>query len=389
MATDGAISAEVENPPEDEVQKPALHVLHLFPCLYLGGAEHNTLRLMQALSPRHAFSLVAPDGPGAPLFEDAGLTRRSFRRLELDVLSGFASVRRALQEEISRSPVDLVHVHVEAGLLWIVRAMFPQLPLVYTCHGIVGGEALKYRLTALAINRWADFGCAVSEHDRALMLRYGARADKLRLVLNGVDAPVSSVSGQEALAKAMGAGEDTLMVGTLARLEPEKGVDVLIRAVASLKDSLPGLRLAVAGEGGQEKRLRALIESLGCEGRVQLMGFVQDAGDFLANLDIYVQPSRKEAFGLGLTEAMAMGLPAIGARVGGIPEQIVEGETGLLVPPADPEALAAALAQLAADATLRQTMGQAAMVRHGKEFSLQQMAQRMERVYREALCVQT
>ncbi|MFN6980081.1 MAG: glycosyltransferase family 4 protein, partial [Gemmobacter sp.] len=326
-----------------------LRIVHLLPCLYRGGAEANTLRLIRALEGRHRFVMVAPDGPGAALF-DGVLPRRAFRRLEADVLAGFASVRRALAAELAAGPVDIVHVHVESALLWFARRAMPEAARVFTSHGIVGAATVKYRATALTTNRWAHRTTVVSAHDFGRMLRAGADPGRLRLVQNGVARPAATPGGAAALRARLGLREGDVVVGTLARLEPEKGVDVLVRAAARV----PGVSFVVAGEGGQRAALARLIARTGAP--VRLAGFVA-AGDLLDLCDIYVQPSRAEAFGLGVAEAMAAGRPVIASRAGGLPELVAEGETGLLVPPGDPAALAAAIGRLAGDGGLRAAMG--------------------------------
>lgn len=365
-----------------------LHVVHMFPCLYLGGAEQHTLRLIRALSPRHQFSLVAPDGPGAHLFDDEGIPRRRFRRLETDVLTGFSSVRNALRAEAAAHPIDVIHVHVESALLWFARKVLPDVPRVYTNHGIVGGAALKFRLTAFAMNRWSDISCAVSQHDLDKFVDAGARPEKLRLVLNGVPVPPSSEAGRREMARRLGLdGERDIVIGTLARLEPEKGVDLLIRAFARVRTAVPRARLVIAGSGSQEKKLRALAEELGCAPAVIFAGFVREVGDYLASLDIYAQPSRAEAFGLGVTEAMSMGLPVVASRVGGLPEQVLDGDTGLLVPSDDAEALGEALRKLAEDAGARKKMGAAARKRHAEYLSEGQLIRHTQDVYDEAMAL--
>jgi glycosyltransferase involved in cell wall biosynthesis len=366
----------------------SLRVVHMFPCLYLGGAEQHTLRLIKALSPRHRFSLLAPDGPGAHLFDDEGIPRRKFRRLETDLLGGFSSVRSALAAEAASHPIDVIHVHVEAALLWFARKVLPDVPRVYTNHGIVGGAALKFRMTAFAMNRWSDLSCAVSQHDLDRFVQAGAKPGKLRLVQNGVPVPAHSEAGTRQMAQRFGLDRQRhIAIGILARLEPEKGLDLLIRAVANVRKTQPQVRLVIAGSGSQEKRLRALAAELGCADAVVFAGFVREVGDFLACLDIYAQPSRAEAFGLGVTEAMAMGLPVVATRVGGLPEQVVSGKTGLLVPGDDAEALGEALYRLAADADERKRMGTAARIRHTEHFSEGQLVRHTEDVYYEALAL--
>jgi glycosyltransferase involved in cell wall biosynthesis len=366
-----------------------LRVVHLLPCLYLGGAEQHVLRLITGMEgARHSFAMVAPDGPGSVLFDPRGIPRRPFRRLELDFPTGFSSVRRALRVEAAVAPIDIVHVHVESALLRFARTVLPDVPRIFTAHGIVGAASAKFWLTARAINWWADLACVVSRDDLDRFVAAGADPRKLRLVSNGVAAPATTADGRAAMAGRLGVvpGRD-LVVGILARLETEKGIDLLLRAAARLKDDVPRLVVAIAGTGRQEQRLKALAEELGIADRVRFPGFVKEVGDFLGCLDIYAQPSRAEAFGLGVTEAMSAGLPVVATRVGGLPEQVVDGETGILVPAEDAAALAAAIARLARDGNFREAAGAAARARHAAHFGPEHFIASMEEVYREAAAI--
>jgi glycosyltransferase involved in cell wall biosynthesis len=340
-----------------------LRVVHLLPCLYRGGAEMAVRRLVLALGGGQR--MVAPDGPGAALF-DGILPRRAFRRIETDLLSGAASLRRALAAEAAAAPVDIVHVHGEAALLWFARRAMPGAARVYTSHGIVGAARAKAALTAWAVNRWAHAVTVASAHDAARLRAAGAQG--VTVVANAVPPPEGG--GDPALRA--GAG---VVAGTLARLEPEKGVDVLIRAAALAVRDVPALRVVVAGEGGQRAALARLIAESGAP--VTLAGF-HPAGAVLGALDVYVQPSRAEAFGMAAAEAMAAGLPVIASDVGGLPE--VVGEAGVLVPPGDPAALAAALVRLARDPAARAAMGRAGAAR-AAGFAPAAVAQAMAAVY--------
>lgn len=139
-----------------------------------------------------------------------------------------------------------------------------------------------------------------------------------------------------------------LYVGRLSR---EKGVDVAIAALPAVLERAPGARLRIAGEGPSSRDLRDLVEEYGLAGRVEFLGAVaRDAvRDLMADSSIVVVPSRSEGFSLVALEAAQAGRPVVAARVGGIPEVVVDGETGLLVPPEEPAALAAAILELIGD----------------------------------------
>jgi glycosyltransferase involved in cell wall biosynthesis len=159
-----------------------------------------------------------------------------------------------------------------------------------------------------------------------------------------------------------------VVVATVAHLIPQKGVDHLLRALAQMRRRA---RLQVIGDGPEASRLSALAAELGIGDRVQLLGLRDDVAEVLQAADVFVHPAIwGEAFGLTIAEAMATGLPVVASRVGGIPELVTHGETGLLVPPGDAGALAGALDRLAADGEERARLGANARQRVLERFDL-------------------
>jgi len=156
---------------------------------------------------------------------------------------------------------------------------------------------------------------------------------------------------------------------------------VLIDALATLRERA-GWRLAIAGRGEEEPRLRAQAATAGIGDRVHLLGFRDDVADILAAGDVFTMPSLSEGLPLALVEAMSFGLPVVVTGVGGVPEVVTNGVEGLIVPPSDPGALAAALDALLQDASRRQEMGAAARTRAVRDYALSTMADRYERLYR-------
>lgn len=164
--------------------------------------------------------------------------------------------------------------------------------------------------------------------------------------------------------------------GSVGRLVRVKGYDVLLRAFAPLAREIPRLGLALIGSGPEEQSLRALSRELGVEAQVAFCGWRPDARAMLVGFDVCVFPSRNEAFGLAIAEAMAAGRPVIASAVGGIPE--VVGDQALLVPADDVGALGDAMRRMVEDADLRQTMGAALHARWQSQFSAQQLVQRLQ-----------
>jgi glycosyltransferase involved in cell wall biosynthesis len=172
-----------------------------------------------------------------------------------------------------------------------------------------------------------------------------------------------------------------IAIGTVARLVPVKGLDVLIGAMLLLKDRSRSVTLEVIGAGPERERLERATAGAGLADIVRFIGWRDDVRALMVHWDIYVQPSLSEGFGIAAVEAMAQGLPVVATRVGGLPEVVMDTETGILVAPRDSQALANAIDTLIADPALRLRMGNAGRDRATGHFSLEREADTMQRVY--------
>jgi glycosyltransferase involved in cell wall biosynthesis len=168
---------------------------------------------------------------------------------------------------------------------------------------------------------------------------------------------------------------------TVANLRAEKAHDVLIAAAARLARRHPQLRFLVAGDGPRAAELRALAARLGVDRRVEFLGHREDVPALLAGADVFVLPSRSEAFPNGAIEAMAAGLPVVASRVGGLLDLVDEGRTGLLVPPDDPAALASAIESLVASPARAAGIGAAAREEVARRYSLDRMVRSFEDLF--------
>ncbi len=224
---------------------------------------------------------------------------------------------------------------------------------------------------------------AVTVNSRAMrdiLLEAGVPARKIHMLPPGVQVPTDLPDRDEARAR-LGLPVDAFVVGCVARLAPHKGVGDLIKAAARVPDPGGHLRVAVAGDGPE----RVALETLGvaCLGaRAVFLGRVPDIQDVYAAADMFALPSHMEGFGLVYIEAAFHGVASVGARAGGVPDVILDGETGLLVPPGDPDALAAALARLHDDPALRRRLGEAARTRAYAEFTEERMADRYASLFK-------
>ena len=214
-------------------------------------------------------------------------------------------------------------------------------------------------------------------------------SDKIEVLNNGFDLaefPEPDTSERAAAKTEWGLQNDELVVGTVGRIKfKRKGQEFLLQAAKILRERGTNITCLLAGgpaPGAEEQigQMRHLAEKLGVQ--AIFTGELPDARSAYAAMDIFVLPSAQpEPFGGVVMEAMALGLPVVGTNIGGTTEQVSDGETGFLVPPADPEAMAAAIAKLAADPDCRSRMGEKGRQRVGEKFSILSMTDRIVSVY--------
>ncbi len=294
-----------------------------------------------------------------------------------------------VRAHLARRRPDVLHTHLTtADFLGGVAARTLGIPSVSTIH-VIGravsdapgarGDA-KNRLVALTRRHAAARVIAVSDAARDAYLRTGwDTPERVVTVHNGV-ARTEPTRGRAAVRAELGIAPDALVAVMVSVLRPRKGHEVAIEAVARLRERVPQLVLLVAGDGPSREHVEGLARPLG--DAVVCCGHRHDVLDVIAASDLVLHPTHMDAFPTSLLEAGLAGLPVVATRVGGIPEIVVHGATGLLVdaPPAVDD-VAAALERLALDPGLRGTMGAAARARYDREFDAVSWARRLRRVY--------
>lgn len=306
------------------------------------------------------------------------------------VLNAAAEHRRsdmaALRTFVRKTQPDVVNVHYGDNFISLKDVLAIRLAggcrcIVTVHHPTVwdSGNARKQRMTALAA-RLAHGVVAVSRATRDVLLAAGVPASKMQIVFNGLQPPAASLSREDARAR-LHLPPSAFVVGTLARLVSHKGIGELIDAAARVADPKAELLLVVAGEGPERMALESQAAAR-LKDRVVFLGRVADVDEFYAACDVFCLPSHMEGFGLVYVEAAFHGVPSIGTNVGGIPDAIADGQTGLLVAPGDLDALAQAIQTLRDDPELRRRMGDAARARAEAEFTEVIMAVRYEEIFR-------
>lgn len=353
---------------------PVSHLLTLGPAVARAGAHVRVVCGDDHVAA--AFRAVGIDASVAPL------------RHKGDV-SGARTVNRLVRG------ADVVHTHDRrAGLLVRPAARIRGARAVHTYHGLPEEIALRVGREGEVHERppgasraqiaWllhgylrleaalTVFGPVVvpSQAMSRFLRAHGLPASRVHVVPNGIDLPAAPAARREP------AVAGPLVIGVAANLEYHKGIDVLLEACA-----LAGrpLRLEVLGDGTWRSRLERLASARRVDARFS--GHVDDVEARFGGMDVLAVPSRAENFPVSVLEAMAAGLPVVATRVGGLPELVVDGETGMLVDPDDPAALAEALDSLAADPDRRRALGESGGRRVAALFGADRMAARMLTLY--------
>src|SRR5207253_2618992 len=279
--------------------------------------------------------------------------------------------RLALRVRSAARAADLVHTHlVHADVYGALGAR----RLVSTKHNDDPFRTGPFRHVERALTRRAGRVVAITHSlARFLVDRVGLPRDKVTTIHYGLDELPGAWGRNEPAPVAV----DARVLLAVCRLVPQKGVDVAVRALARVREDHPKAELVVLGEGPERQALERLADDLGVP--VHLLGRVPDVAEWLRRADLLVHPVRWEGFGLALLEAMLASLPIVATEVSSIPEIVVDGETGLLVPPDDPAALAAAIAAVLDDG---RRYGVAGLDRAHAEFSVARMADRTVELYR-------
>jgi glycosyltransferase involved in cell wall biosynthesis len=348
-----------------------------------GGAETMLVSLSEALRSRgHEVCPVGPaHGVGwlSARLKNEGFERETFtirRPIDWRCVRGLIQVLRARRIEVVHSHEFTMAVYGAAAARWL------GIPHVITMHGSQYVTSKRRRRIAL---RWAFRSSAhvvgVSNDTTAhLTSRLGLSRDVIQTIPNGVP---YRPGNRAATRRALGVEDHEILVLAVGNLIVRKGHAQLIRALASAhpEPDVPW-RLAIAGQGDQRDRLRAIAEEHGVSGRVNLLGQRSDVFDLHAASDIFVMPSLWEGLPLALLEAMHAGTAIVASRTSGIPEAITDNVDGLLTPPGDEIALRDALTRLLPNANERARLGAAALARARAQFSMDRMTDQYEALYR-------
>jgi glycosyltransferase involved in cell wall biosynthesis len=358
---------------------PALRIAHIDTGLSLRGGQRQLLMLAQGLRERgHEQVIVCQEG--------SGLEQRA-QREDLRIFSlpahdpGHAFGILLWRQQLKTWPPQILHAHDGRGqtLAWLASLGLPVRRVATRRVTFFPSDRWTYRLK---YGQTCHAVIAVSENIRELSVQASVPRDRITVIPDGIQIPVELPGAAERLRlrKSWPCENDDFVVGMLGASTAEKGQDVALAAMDLLLQKLPQARLALAG--GETAISGGKPIPGGYPGRAGILrlGHIEDLASFFPGLDLFIMPSRAEGLGSSALWAMAYGLPVIATRVGGLPEIVVENETGWLVPPGSPQALADAILLASRDRGKLSAFGGNGRKRAG-EFSAAIMVSRTEALY--------
>lgn len=363
---------------------------------FLGGAETLAVDLALGLDPqRYRRTLFITRDQGGVRdrepqrsvlrrLREAGVEVRELRRSGRWSLLAWLPLLRYLRAE----RIEVLHAHKSGSNAWgVLWGKLAQVPAI-VAHEHMWDYTQTGRLIRFVDRSWiargADAFIAVSEEGRRQLIEI-SEVDPADVTYVPNGAPTVQQRDRAAAREKLGAGEDELVVGSVALLRPEKALHLLVEAGALLRERWPDLRVVIVGEGPERARLEALIAEREMESNVRLLGYRDDVPDLLPGLDVAVCCSRFEGGPLSVMEYMEAGVPVVATAVGGLPELLAEGRAGSLVEGGDAAALAAGVEPLLADPAIRSTLGEAGFERKRGAYSLEAWVERMSKLYDDLL----
>lgn len=360
-------------------------ILHVIDTTGPGGAETIFIDLATRL-PREKYRPVVVIRGKGWVYEE--LCRRGIEPLLMDAKGSFNwRFLSGLVRLIRTEKVDLIQSHLLGSNLYCSLAgLITRRPVVATFHGVVdfGGKERLRGIKYAAINAGASSIVAVSNDLRSEIIgSTSLNPEKIKLVYNGISTAGYKRPRSRLLREKYGWSDKEIVIGSLGNIRPAKGYDILLRTAALLEKSPRSYRFVIAGQGkgALYEELLQLRDELGLQDRVLFLGFIDDAAEFLSNLDLFLSTSISEGLPLSAIQAMVAGRPLVATRCGGYEELITDGENGVLVAIGDSRAIAAAVDRLAAETGLQERLAHQAEKYATETFDLDVMLAEYQKIY--------
>ena len=366
-----------------------IHVVQATFGMGVGGMERVIMDLCRYIDParfRFTICCLSVRGPLADEMEAEGVPvlYTSNQTRIAKYLRGFE-----LAQLFRKERVDILHTHnTTAFIHGLVGARLAGVKVrIHTDHcKNYETEPRRWMVLEHLASRFIDKMVAVSHHTRDELMRYERiPASKLTVIHNGINPRPTRKASLDGLRAEFGLTPEDIVIGTVGRLQQQKGLDLLLAAAPSVLAACPNVRFMIVGGGDLESQLRSQAASSGVDGRVIFTGWRSDAVDLMQLFDCFVSTSNFEGLPMVLLEAMAAGKPIVATSVGGVPEVIEHDFNGFTLPTRDPRALTDALVGLVNTPTTLRRLAANSRARYEERFTAQAMASGYQALYEQFL----
>lgn len=357
----------------------------------LGGGQRSLLLHLERLNKKRfrPFLICPSEGDLIEKAKKLGVETAIIKMGTLKRLNFFyipATVWK-LKRFIKQKNIDLIHTDAPRQTFYTgIAARLARKPLIWHVRVSDPDEKFYDKFLFTLANKVI----AVSKAVRKRLEEVAPGSNKIVVIYNGVDlTEFGHKPAEKEFKEEFGIEGDCALVGTMGQLHPRKGQDVFLRAAAQVSKLIPNIKFIIVGNRNEEyrKKLEDLSKDLGIAEKAIFAGFREDIPRIMSSLDIFVLPSTNlEGFSRVILEGMASRKPVIASRVGGNPEAVEDGTTGIIVPPEDPTQLAAAILELVKNEDKRSQMGEAGRKRAENLFSIEKNMAQVEKLYKELLC---
>ena len=347
-----------------------------------GGIRMHVKNLLAHLQEEFAFTVACPPERVVDFLDTGCEILPVPLSAGLSPIADLSAIKK-IAVALKASDFSLVHAHgFKAGLVARPASRYVKLPCLVTIHGEFAHAAgspmaVAYRNVERLLARWSGGYIAVSKWLAGeLYSLYGVPRERVAVIPNGIASQHHTVP-----CATLPFAADDVLVGTVARLAPQKGIEYFVRAAALLRVRFPHVRFVVAGDGPLRMELERVAGELQLDGQLFFVGFIDNVPSLLTKLQVFVQPSLSEGQGITVMEAMAAGCPVVASATGGLPDLVRPGENGLLVAPGNVEELALAIAMLLEQPAWAEELGNQGKLA-AKSFGLDEMIEHTKQLYR-------
>jgi glycosyltransferase involved in cell wall biosynthesis len=356
----------------------------------IGGAEHQIFLLAKFLDKQRFTPVLACSSA-----ESLDKWCRKFTAEKIQVIRLKAKHKHSpfhyfeLKKIVKAENIDLIHAHVWNPASCRYVFLLKGIPIITTEHDPFKLSRIKNIFKKYSLKKIKKIITVSNNNKQVLEGLFPDHKNKISVIHNGIDVDwwqsqllrLAEEDYSNIKKNLFYANKNTLIISTIAELHERKGIKYLIEAMKKITEVFPNVKLVVIGEGDERRNLEDLIEKLALQKHVVLMGRQQEVPKLLKSSDIFCLPSKREAFGLVNAEAMITRLPVVASAVGGIPEIVQDGVTGILVPPENSGKLAEALVEVIGDPKKRFEMGVKGFELVLKKFNAKLMAKEYEKMY--------